>query len=604
MIESVEEIGGEEGDDDEGGGIVGIILVCVFLFVCYTLLDKPTGTNTAATTTMTGSQAASSAPVPAATGTSIASAPTPKWSRPMAFEWPGAQVWSSLASTGDAHRRVFVIAETEDALRRKTAGSYGYWREVAGVSTNVPTYVKRADTHDAASIEHVIQYKASEDTVEIFRYETDERSTYNAKYALRTTDGAIVFGSEVVGYAYVRPARSTASADAPLAARLRGASTLFLKITPEVREITLFDVEVGTKRMSDVWVSQGATRASSYYITASGTPHHGGPTAPTGAMVCVYSMNNDKLTYLAYYDEASKKFKTYAGADSQYEVRLTRELAPAAATRAPTPVAAISSIGSTPTPRPSTPRPLTVAPSTPRPITVAPATPGPVTSAPSGLTVSEWQIAPAHRKCFHVWAKFPSAKLLEGWYSYRKTSEQEMWYWYKAAYGTVPEARLTVSKSKNINAQVETVTVYSSASPSASFACQLAGLMGQTDAIGVSCYLRQKGGWNASTSLRFALTYGSTSSAYTCSKVPLSVYKDDSNSFVQVQMDDVWQINGIPNFFLTDSGRTHVGGPLMPNYAVYSYDGTKLTVQMTSSDKTNWVIYGTESSVPMSVTPA
>ena len=94
-------------------------------------------------------------------------------------------------------------------------------------------------------------------------------------------------------------------------------------------------------------------------------------------------------------------------------------------------------------------------------------------------------------------------------------------------------------------------------------------------------------------------------SAYsdTCSKVPLSFFNIIYNSFVDVQMDDVWQLKGYPTWFVTDSGRTHVGGPPLPNYAIYSYDGTKLTVMMASSDKTNWVIYGTNDTAQVSVTP-
>ena len=322
----------------------------------------------------------------------------------------------------------------------------------------------------------------------------------------------------------------------------------------------------------DVWQLDGLK----FFVTDSGCPHVGGPLLVGSYLL--YSYDGTKLTVYMYSWDKSTWFKY--GSTTKVEMRVT-----------PLPVA------------PSTPSPPTFAPSTPGPLTVAPSTPRPLTVAPTPsatLTASDWQAAPEHRKCYYVWAKTASARPLEGWYSYRKTSSDTMWYWYKAAYDTLPEARL--HRTRTYNKNIETVTATASAGASASFTCHLAGLTGQNDAIGVSCYLRQKGGWSAATSLSFMLTYTSTYSD-TCSKVPLSVYSYSSNSFVQAPMDDVWQVNGNPNLFVTDSGRTHVGGPLLPNYVLYAYDGTKLTVHMTSSDKTNWFFYGTSAKAQMSVTP-
>ena len=214
--------------------------------------------------------------------------------------------------------------------------------------------------------------------------------------------------------------------------------------------------------------------------------------------------------------------------------------------------------------------------------------------------LSAWRNAPAYRKCFYVVPKTASAAL-GGWYSYRKMRSQAAGYWYKAAHGAAPEARLDVTL---LGGGVETVSVYPLFNPSAAVRCALLGLAGDTAAVGITCKLRQEtGGWSEARSLAYTITNSGTTLSDTCSKYTFWDAEPGGPHETLVQMADVWKLDTY-GLFVTDSGVPHVGGPFMfASSLVYAYDGTKLTILLTSVDKASWLRYADGAKIQLTVVP-
>lgn len=222
-------------------------------------------------------------------------------------------------------------------------------------------------------------------------------------------------------------------------------------------------------------------------------------------------------------------------------------------------------------------------------------TPTPMVNAVTGA----WKSAPAYRKCFFVAPKTASATL-GGWYSYKKVRSQPVGYWYKAAHGSAQEARLDVSLSDGI----ETVSVYHVSNAGSAVRCALLGLQGETTAVSIACKLRpETGGWSGARSLRYTITNSAMTVSDTCSKYSFWDSAQGTQETL-IQMADVWKQDSY-GLFLTDSGVPHVGGPLLfAMNLVYSYDGAKLTILLTSADKASWHRYSDGVKVQLTVTPA
>jgi hypothetical protein len=495
-------------------------------------------------------------PQPTTAGTSIVAAPTPRAAItapvmpvPVALVWPGAQTWNAMAE--EPHRRVFFIRSTEETTRLKTAGLYSYAHDSAGVST----YVKHADVHDASSMQYEIKFKSSDQkSVEIRRNAGEASGIYGARFTFGT-DGAISSGSSVIGQAYVRPTKTTTRDTA--SKRLIGESTILLRHSATSAEVQLLPVQVGTKTMNDVWSGRLAGSSASsalLYVTASGVPHVGGPPAPNGAMVCVYVLVSNKLSYVAYLDETTGKFRSYVGAETQYSV-------------AP----------------PSSP--------TPRATVLAPVTSPPARAAP---TLAEWRSAPEYRKCFLVTAKTTGAKKLGGWYGWRIVGQSTAYQ--KAAYTLGSEVYAAVWLEVGKAGGQETVTI----DGTTSVTCTLQGTRGETSDVKIECFLRPESQWASATKLNYVVKNNGLEFRDTLARVKLSY---------TYGIGDVWELDSYKGIYLAESGITHVGGPEMwTKGLIYTYNGASVTYLMyctdAGPDKVRWFRFSDNARVDLSVRAA
>jgi hypothetical protein len=298
-------------------------------------------------------------------------------------------------------------------------------------------------------------------------------------------------------------------------------------------------LRIGAHTFRDVWVFDDYRE---WFVTESGCPHVGGP---ADAQRVIYKVTGESLEIIAVFDKDGWRWK----AINQGVITVKTTVA----TKAPLPIITHS-------------MPSSMMPPAARLLVPTP---------------SEWSTAPRYRKVFLVYS---SSSVLSGSYTFLHAAVTLTLTWVKAADGTSAVCYLQLP-----------ITNYTAQLYDANYAtvesCTL-------DATG-SCGGYSSRLWVVGRLRPEATVWGSSSLMLTRS--------GNRTVFVRVKIEgqtlgDVWQSLSDNTLFLSESGYTHVGGPVRTarrdselTYLLYRYKTGLLTYEAYwSQTAASWKTYTTD----------